>query len=795
MIKVWLTITLFSFSCFAEDFGKEVNGFLGKYCISCHGPKKQKSDVRVDTLSTKIEDAETAEHWQHILDELNGNTMPPEDEPQPTTKELSQVLETLTFAIDKAKKKLEGKNSEVVLSRLNQREYINTIKSLTGVTLSTVDVPLDNKTSNYDTNGKGLSLSPYQFESYLALAQKALLEGTFPQERPQVKTQVFQPEIRRNKSVSKSIKKLETKKKLIRNDEMDLRAYKAYQKTKGQKDGALVAPNFVSSGSKRFFSTLGFSAIPSKSFQKGTYKLFITCATSENLKDGKALLNLDFNYRQKTSKDIIDYHEVKGTLKKPQTIEISLYLNQAQSFVIDSLITSKSAEKHYVWIDKIKVTGPHYDSWPPKSHLKIFPVAQEEMPELEYAKLILGKFLLNSLNGHTSTSEFKSLLLNNFTESRKMGKTVKESIISSMAIILSSPKFLYKIERSTTAKTVISDRELANRLSYLLWSSSPDKELESLANANKLNDKGTLRSQIIRMIKDPKSIALAKGFVPQWLDLDKFDEVDVNKRKFPLYNDTVGRFLKEEPSHFFHTLMTKNLSLRNFIDSDFIVVNNLLQSYYSLPLTAQKEFEKYKLPKNSPRGGLLGMAAIQIMTGNGERTSPVLRGTFVLSKIIGTPSPEPPPNVPQLESKKTKSLSIRDALKLHQAQPQCSSCHKRIDPLGFGLENFDAAGIFHPTQTTPRKKRKKGRSIDTIGHLPNGEKYTSLTDYKTKLMSYQHQFSRSFIESFLEYALGRSVGFADSSLIDDLQATSLKQNYQLQDLIIDIATRPEFRIK
>ncbi|MCM8530523.1 MAG: DUF1592 domain-containing protein, partial [Lentisphaeraceae bacterium] len=600
MIKAFLVITIFCSTVFAEDFKKDVNSFLDKYCISCHGPKKQKSDVRVDTLSTVIEDAETAEHWQHILDELNGNTMPPEDEPQPTANELSKVLETLTFAIDKAKKKLEGKNSEVILSRLNQREYINTIKSLTGVSLSPTIVPLDNKTSNYDTNGQGLSLSPYQFESYLTLAKTALTEATYPAVKPKVKTYHLQPEIQRNKYISRFIKKLDAKPKLINNDKSDLTGFKAYQKAKGQNSGAIIAPNYVLSGSKRFFETLNFNPISAKSFQKGTYKFFISCGTSEGLTNEKALLNLDYNYRQKTSKDLLNYYEVKGTIQKPQTIEISVYLNQHQNFSLESIIKSYTREKHYVWIDKIKVTGPHYDSWPPKSHLKVFPVAQKDMSELDYAKKIIGGFLNKALKGHKTTSEFKNLLLTNFTENRKMGKSVQEAIIESIAIVLSSPKFLYKIEKSSDVKTKISDLELANRLSYLIWSSSPDRELVVMAKQRKLKNKSTLKAQIIRMIKDPKSLALAQGFVPQWLDLHKFDEVDVNKRKFPLYNDTVGRFLKEEPSHFFHVLMTKNLSLTNFIDSEFLVVNNVLQNYYDLPLMSSSEFNLYKLPKDSP---------------------------------------------------------------------------------------------------------------------------------------------------------------------------------------------------
>ncbi len=238
--------------------------------------------------------------------------------------------------------------------------------------------------------------------------------------------------------------------------------------------------------------------------------------------------------------------------------------------------------------------------------------------------------------------------------------------------------------------------------------------------------------------------------------------------------------------------ITKNLSTANFINSNFITVNNVLADYYGLPSTGKDDFSIVKLPPNSGRGGLLGQGAVLIMTGNGIRTSPVMRGAFVLSKILGMPSPEPPPNVPQLENDKTKGLTIREALKVHQEQPQCSSCHKRIDPLGFGLENFDAAGVWHDKKFIDKKKTAP---FDTKGKLPNDKAYNDIHDMKKLLMEHKDNFTKSLIESLMGYAFGRKIGFADAKLIDELLVKTKVNGYRLGDLIVDIVSTPEFRQK
>ena len=778
-----------------SDFSTKIKPFLNKYCTECHGEKKQKSGLRLDNLSTTLDDLDTAEEWQHVLDELNGATMPPEDEAQPTKDELSIVLESLTFEIEKAKKSLYGKDRNIVMRRLNRRDYINTVYDLTGVKVDQFKVPEDGKSAEFDTNGKGLFMSAYQFEKYLDLAKSVLDSAIFEGSQPKLTKFSLQPEDRKNKDILKQISKIEnaTKgkdKRKDRNAEGDLKAYKYYNSLPAKNKAVLLSPYMCNTGARNRFIEYKFRPF-GKKFSPGIYKFSITAGHGDLKAGDRALINIDLDYKNKTEVGIPEFYEIHQPHQKAQKVEFELYLDKNTGFCISPKITRNGKHIPFIAIDKIEVSGPHFKLWPPASHKKIFPVAKGEMPEDEYVTKVINSFTLKAFKYRKPTDKFLNTLQALYNANRSAGMSIEKAIQEPLAVVLSSPKFLYMVEGQDEKKT-IRDWELASRLSYFLWSSRPDNQLFNLARQGTLHKEDVLKAQVKRMLNDSKSLNFAKGFVPQWLHLDKLNEVDVHKKRFPRFDDTVEHCMKMESVHFFHTIATKNLSTANFIDSKFVTINNVLSDYYGLPSTGKDGFSTVKLPANSGRGGLLGQGSILVMTGNGIRTSPVLRGAFVMSKILGMPSPEPPPNVPQLESDKTKGLSIRNALKVHQEQPQCSSCHKRIDPLGFGLENFDAAGVWHDKKQLGKRKTAP---FDTKGKLPNGKAYSNIHDMKKLLMEHKDNFHKSLIESLLAYAFGREVGFADAKLIDELLEKSKANGYRLGDLIVDIVSTPEFRQK
>ena len=277
--------------------------------------------------------------------------------------------------------------------------------------------------------------------------------------------------------------------------------------------------------------------------------------------------------------------------------------------------------------------------------------------------------------------------------------------------------FLYKSESSLKDQQIISQQELAQRLSYFLWSAPADATLINLANAGKLSDSKVLRQQTDRLIDDPRSTAMIHGLVHQWLDMERLDFFNVNLIKHRTYDNSVKMAVRDEVYETSSFLLKENRSITELLSADYVVINSLLAQFYGIPNVEGDHFRRVALPKNSPRGGLLGMAAIHLMGGNGDESSPVERGAWVLRKLLHQPPPPAPANVPNLARLSDKVLTTRDRLKAHQELPQCASCHRKIDPIGFGLENFDA--VYGEPKTATKiqvktKKRKLGRLIQAV---------------------------------------------------------------------------------
>jgi hypothetical protein len=330
---------------------------------------------------------------------------------------------------------------------------------------------------------------------------------------------------------------------------------------------------------------------------------------------------------------------------------------------------------------------------------------------------------------------------------------------------------------------------LAIRLSYFLWSAPPDKELYKLVSSRRLRNKSVLNQQLIRMLKDPRSQAFSEGFFKKWLEMENLDLIEVKNAHDSgpqKYSLQLEQLLKQEPLEFFRALILRNLSISNLLDSEFLVLNQTLASYYKLPVKiSENKFQIVKLPSDSPRGGLMGMGAILAMLGNGDRSSPVLRGNFVLTKMMGMASPPPPPNVPDLEIQ--TQGNIKDKLKEHQEKPQCASCHNIIDPAGFGLESFDQSGQWLGIN-------KQNQNV-VEGKLPSLGSYKNYFEQRKLLLNNKDNFAKAFIEQLCSYAFARKVGFADGALVDQLSAKAKSNDYKLRDIISDIVLSNEFIMK
>jgi hypothetical protein len=482
---------------------------------------------------------------------------------------------------------------------------------------------------------------------------------------------------------------------------------------------------------------------------------------------------------------------------------------------------------HALWIDWVEWDGPIPRARPSLVGAPVCEALTAGGQEFDVAKAMLLRFATLAFRGATPSPEFLERLLAIYKTRRDAGAQPIEAIREPMAVILAAPGFLYLIDPLAEPGISSSDRdpgpgaglgsrrlsprELATRLSYFLWSAPPDDELLALAASGELAEPVVLAKQVDRLLAHEKSHDFAAGFVHQWLGLDRLDFFRFDHELFPDFDEATREAAKREVYETFHTLVSGNLDARNLLASDFVVVNGLLAAYYGLddggiPVVGD-DFRVVKVSPDSPRGGLLGMAAILAMGSNGERTSPVERGAWVLRKLMHDPPPPAPANVPQLTRLESREVTTRERLRMHQEQPQCVQCHRVIDPIGYGLENFDAAGRWRTEEhfygrgwivkdTLAGKVLKKSWPIDPAGAFHRGAAFHDYFELRTVIATrHSDAFARGLIENLFAYALGRPVSFADGMTLDALASSAKADQYRLRTILHRIVSSGEFQTK
>jgi hypothetical protein len=350
--------------------------------------------------------------------------------------------------------------------------------------------------------------------------------------------------------------------------------------------------------------------------------------------------------------------------------------------------------------------------------------------------------------------------------------------------VLISPHFLFRIEKERPGIQPISDHELATRLSYFLWSSLPDDELRGLADRGALRKPGALAEQVKRMLKDPRSRALADNFAMQWLNLRPLANFSPDPRRFPGFTQALRESMLRETAELFLHVMREDRSILEFLDADYTFVNEALAAHYGLKDVKGSEMRKVSLA-GTPRGGVLTHASVLAVTSNPTRTSPVKRGKWILDNLLGTPPPPPPPDVPELEQKGALRGSLRQQMEQHRKDPNCATCHARMDPLGFGLENFDAVG---------RWRARDGRfDVDASGTLPDGSKFNGPAELRKLLLARKEQFVRCLADKMMTYALGRGTERSDRCYIEQVARDVTEGKYRFSELVQSIVRSDPFQ--
>jgi cytochrome c553 len=522
-------------------------------------------------------------------------------------------------------------------------------------------------------------------------------------------------------------------------------------------------------------------------------------------------------------------HHVTGTLEAPEVIEIPFTLTRAnveqnhrQLFVRErgfmNLARSQQLFREAVqrnghgpevaiWIDWMEIERQPVSPGSLRPGLRALDLPLDDQlahVPAERLRAALARFAQEAYRGVPPPDGLVDRLLRLHASRRAMGGTTRDALKQALAAVLSSPRFLYRAEpEPDAARRPLDGGELATRLSYFLWGAPPDGALRDLASLGQLQRPEILKAQTDRLLDDPRSAHFVRPFLSQWLTLDRLDLFQFSQTLHPRFDDAVKGAARQEVYETFGALLRDNGRLGELLSADHVVINALLADYYGIPGVTGDAFRKVPLPAGSPRGGLLGMAAIMAMGSNGQHTNPVERGAWVLRKLLHEPPPPAPANVPELARLGGQLLTARERLRKHQEEPQCANCHRKIDPIGFGLENFDAVGQWRTTDTYEARDEqgkalpnaRKTWIIDAGGTLHRGPAFRDYFELRAIIAGKQENFARGFASALIEYALGRPCGFSDEPLIASIVAQAGARSFATREFVHALIRSPEFLSK
>lgn len=697
-----------------RTYGREVLPLLKKYCAACHSGKVVQGGVTFDKFPDLTAVMRDPEAWQDIHDQVDGATMPPEGKPQPTPAErklLAGWINDVVLRLDCGGPIDPGR---VTLRRLNREEYNNTIRDLLGVKFdAAADFPSDDVGYGFDNIGDVLSISPMLFEKYLAAAEQV------------------------------------SRRAIITNDADQVRVQK-YPGKHLPSQGAAVAELQVGQSAEYVLS------ISASGDQAGPEPVRMKVSL-----DGRPLRTFDV----RAVSGAAEAFEIKQRLKAGKHRLEAAFINDY--WKPDDPDPKLRGDRN-LNVEQIELRGPLgiLPADLPSSHTRL--ISCRPSPGTAYlacARVILKSLATRAFRRPVTEDELRRLL-DLVSQAEKEGQSFERGIQLAVQATLSSPQFLFRIERDDAEEAGASVRgltgyEVATRLSYFLWSTMPDDELFRLAGSGTLLRRDVLEQQVQRMLRDPRRIALAKNFAMQWLNLRNLQHFWPSRKVFPDFKMQLRDAMQTETELFFDSIVAEDRSIFDLIDANYSFVNETLARHYELPAVKGSQFRKVVF-NDAVRGGLLGQASILAVTSNATRTSPVKRGKWILENLFDDPPPPAPPGVPPLkvDQKQTAHLAtgtLRQQMEQHRANPACAACHTRMDALGFGLENFDALGRY--------RTQEKDQPIDASGTLPGGITFRGPAELKVILKQKRPEFRRCLSVKMLTYALGRGIEFSDRCLV------------------------------
>ncbi len=767
----------------AETWSEKLRPFVQAHCLDCHGDAEGDGGLDLSTLSTELSDAEVMRRWTLVHDRITNGEMPPKDQPRPPAAESSKLLAVLSEALVAA----DRNRNDVVLRRLNRTEYENTVRDLFGVFVMVKQaLPQDTSTAGFDNVGEGLAVSAEAAQAYLEAADITLDAVFGPPQQPKY----IKHETNLLKQTTHDGKPFNTKQigKMFRATDDGLVIFQS----------GYCPTNLVNFARERapagtYHGTMRVRAVQSE--KPVTLRIY----------GGDTIVG-------RREKHVVGYYDVPPEWT---TIEFTDRLVEDNGTFQPKCYGTKDTRKDAdtypepgIEIGDITIEGP-LEEWPPPSRNRLLGGVDVTNATLEDARQILDRMVPRAFRRPVAPDEmapYVSLVESALAD----GRPFEDALRLGLKGVLCSPEFLFLDEPTAEQNAAITQHALACRLSYFLWSSMPDDELRLLADNGKLKDVEILRQQVERMLNDDRSTEFTTNFVGQWLDLRDINFTSPDANLYPDFDELLQISMVEETQRFFNEILKNDLSLLNFIDSEFTFLNERLASHYGISsVTGQAEYRKVKLPSDSVRGGVLTQASVLKITANGTTTSPVLRGVWVMENIMGQHVPPPPANVAAVEPDIRGATTLRQQLAKHRNVDSCATCHDKIDPAGFALENFDVIGGYRDRYRTlgdgdrPEFGRdphtfawvryRIGLPVDSTGQTPDGQTFKDIRELKEILLNDKHAIAKGLTEKLATYALGRQLGFSDRSQVKKIVINVTGRQFGFRSLIHEIVKSEMFR--
>ena len=755
----------------------ERRALLDRYCVTCHNDRLKTANLSLQGRDlTRV--ADQADVWEKVIRKLRAGAMPPPDVPRPPLVEYEGLRDFLEGEIDRA---AAGKTSpgSIVLHRLNRTEYANAIRDLLDLRVDVAALlPPDDSANGFDNIAGSLTISPTLLESYATAAARVARMAVGYWKSPTEATYLAASDASQNQRL----------------EGMPF----------GTRGGIVARHDFPADGDYKFsIQNFGIgSFIPGEQlaliidgerahvwpYRGVGVAVGMTADTDGTLevtipvRAGSRLVGATFiatNYRP--SLDIIRQYDRKSL----------------ENNTIPQL-------QYYPAIGFVRIQGPFNAQRPEDSasRRKVL-TCQPTLPARERgcAKQLLTTLARRAYRRPPDAQDLATLMT--FFDQGRKGATFDDGIEFALRLLLTSPQFLVRAEREPAAARPgqpyrINDLELASRLSFFLWSSIPDDELIGLAAEGRLSQPKVLEQQARRMLADPRSDSLISSFAQQLLYLRNLPATSPDGLFYPNWDDELRQSLKRESELFFESIVREDRNILDLLTADYTFVNERLARHYGIPNVYGSRFRRVTLPAEMDyRRGLLGKGSFLAVTWTQNfRSSPVKRGAWVLENILGTPPPEPPPNVPALEETKSddgKALTLREQMTRHRSNPTCAGCHKIMDPIGFALENFDADATWRATQGGTGGM--PGMSIDAKVKLYDGQEVDGPAGLRTALLRYAPQFTRMFIEKMMTYAVGRGLLYTDMPTVRAIARDAARDDTRFSAIVLGVIRSAQFQMR